>query len=69
MADRAWEEESQWFEPLWSVEQVSSMLGVAVATMYDWRYDGKGPRWIKVGRYLRYRPSEVRAWLEAREAA
>jgi predicted DNA-binding transcriptional regulator AlpA len=69
MADKAWEEEAQWFEPLWSVEQVSSLLGVAVSKMYDWGYDGKGPRWIKVGRYLRCRPSEVRVWLEAREAA
>ena len=55
-------------EPLWTVEDVSTFLGVPIATLYQWRYRRTGPRAIRVGRHLRYDPAEVRAWLE-RQAA
>ena len=34
-------------------------------TIYYWRMTGYGPKGTKVGRYVRYRPDEVRAWYEA----
>jgi len=40
-------------------------LGVPVQTIYVWRTKGAGPRGIKVGRHLRYRRSDVEAWLDA----
>ncbi len=49
---------------LWSVEDVSYYLGVPVATLYQWRVLGKGPAVRRVGRYLRYRPADVRAWVD-----
>ena len=55
-------------EPLWTVHDVSAFLGVPVATLYQWRYRGIGPRASRVGRHLRYDPADVRAWLE-RQAA
>lgn len=51
-------------EPLWTVEDVATFLGVPVATLYQWRYRRTGPRAHRVGRHLRYDPAEVRAWLD-----
>lgn len=44
--------------------EVSEWLGIPVSTLYQWRYRGVGPRAIRVGRHLRYRPSDVEAWLD-----
>lgn len=44
---------------------VAAYLGVPIATLYNWRYRGKGPMSIKVGRNVRYRWSDVEAWLTA----
>ncbi len=52
-------------ERLWSVQDLSEHLGVPVMTIYYWRTNGYGPRGTKIGRYVRYRPDEVRAWYEA----
>ena len=46
-------------------EETASYLRVPVATLYAWRYKGEGPPAIKVGRHLRYRRSEVDAWVDA----
>ncbi len=53
-------------EPLLSVEQLAQILGVPEATVRQWRYLGTGPRGIRVGRYVRYRPSDVQRWLDER---
>ncbi|MGO9028744.1 MAG: helix-turn-helix transcriptional regulator [Acidimicrobiales bacterium] len=45
-------------------EAVASYLQVPLATIYAWRYKGEGPPAMKVGRHLRYRRSEVDAWLD-----
>lgn len=47
-----------------SPEDLAEYLGIPVATIYGWRYKRTGPRSIKVGRHIRYRPSDVEAWLE-----
>ncbi|MEV1331499.1 helix-turn-helix domain-containing protein [Micromonospora costi] len=46
-------------------EEVSAYLGVPVATLYQWRHRGIGPRASKVGRHLRYRWPDVEKWLDA----
>lgn len=50
-------------ERLWTVEQTAHYLGVPVSTLYTWRYQRKGPRAHKVGRWLRYDPAAIREWL------
>ncbi len=50
---------------LMTVEEVADFLGVPVATLYQWRHKGTGPVAFRVGRFLRYDPSDVRVWLEA----
>ncbi|OPC83207.1 DNA-binding protein [Embleya scabrispora] len=49
-----------------SAEELADHLGVPLATLYAWNHRGLGPASIKVGRHLRYRWSEVEAWLDSR---
>lgn len=51
-------------EKLWTVDELSEFVGVSVTTLYHWRCGGKGPKAIKVGRYLRYSESDIEEWLE-----
>lgn len=44
--------------------EVSAYLRVPVATLYQWRHRGIGPRVHKLGRHLRYRWAEVEAWVD-----
>jgi predicted DNA-binding transcriptional regulator AlpA len=50
-------------DPLWTVEDVSTYLGVPVKTLYQWKWRGEGPPVRKVGRYLRYDPVAVKRWV------
>ncbi|CAN5777821.1 helix-turn-helix domain-containing protein [soil metagenome] len=51
---------------LLGVPELSAYLGVPIATLYVWRTRGEGPRGIKVGRHVRYRPEDIERWLEER---
>ena len=51
-------------DQLWSVEDLSVFLKVPVPTLYRWRRYRCGPPAHKVGRYLRYLPAKVVAWLK-----
>lgn len=50
---------------LLDVHQLSEVLGIPEATLYSWRTHRRGPRGIRVGRHLRYRPEDVQAWIDA----
>ena len=52
-------------ERLLTPGELSSRLGIPDSTLAQWRYVGRGPRFIKVGRHVRYRAEDVDAWLEA----
>lgn len=56
-------------DPLWTIQDVATFLGIPVGTLYDWRCRGEGPPAFKVGRRLRYRETDVFAWLEEQTAA
>lgn len=53
------------FEPLWTVEQVAEYLQIPVRTLYQWRHNNYGPAGRRVGRYVRYRAEDVRAWVDS----
>lgn len=40
-------------------------LGVSRSTLQSWRYEGCGPRFIKLGRLVRYRNADIDAYLQA----
>lgn len=44
--------------------EVATYLSVPTSTLYAWRRLGTGPRWLKVGHYVRYRPDDVEAWID-----
>ena len=44
------------------------LLGVPVATLYNWRYEDRSS-WFQVGRHLRYRQSDVDNWLNEQRQA
>lgn len=50
---------------LWSVQDLADYLGVPLQTVYQWRKKGYGPRGVKVGKHVRFRPAEVERWLDA----
>ena len=54
--------------PVVTLSELASQLGVSLQTMYDLRSQGRGPRGFRVGRELRFRVSEVDAWLAQMEA-
>lgn len=50
---------------LLTINQLSAYLQVPVQTIYAWRHEGMGPPALKAGRALRYRRSDIDAWLAA----
>jgi excisionase family DNA binding protein len=52
------------FEPLWSITTTAEYLGVAKKTLYAWRCHKVGPQSYRVGGLVRYRPDEVRTWVD-----
>jgi predicted site-specific integrase-resolvase len=49
-------------DKLWTAKDVAALLGVPVATLYQWRYTGTGPKACRVDKHLRYHPDEVWRW-------
>ena len=45
---------------------LAAYLGVSVAACRKWRAEGRGPTYIKVGRLVRYRMTDIEAWLSTR---
>ena len=50
-------------DDLWTTQQAAQYFGVPPATLVHWRYRQTGPPSYKVGRHVRYRPSELADWL------
>ena len=45
--------------------EVAERLGLSVATLRAWRHRGKGPRFLRLGRSVRYLPSDVDDFVRA----
>lgn len=54
-------------EPVLTTSELAAHLGVPVQTIHDLRHGGRGPRGFRIGRELRYRVSEIEAWLAGLE--
>jgi excisionase family DNA binding protein len=46
-------------------KHLCAVLGISSVTATKWRAKAKGPPFIKVGRLVRYRRSDVDAWLRS----
>ena len=51
-------------EPLMTPQQLAAYIGVPVQTLANWRYRNDGPRWLKVGRHVRYAMADIERWLD-----
>lgn len=47
--------------------QAAQYLGLAVSTLNKWRCHGGGPKFLKLGRAVRYRQEDLDAFLMARQ--
>ncbi|WP_431907270.1 helix-turn-helix transcriptional regulator [Amycolatopsis thermoflava] len=56
-------------QKLLSIEDLADYLGVPKGTLYQWRTKGYGPPGRRVGKYVRYRPEDVDAWVEQQGVA
>lgn len=52
--------------PALRTTEAAAYLNLQPATLEQWRWNGKGPSFIKLGRSVRYRQSDLDAFLEAR---
>jgi excisionase family DNA binding protein len=57
------------FESILSLSELADRLGVTAQTIYDLRSQGRGPHGFRLGRQLKFRTSEVDAWLRRLEEA
>lgn len=49
---------------LWDQKVLAKYLGKSTAWCERARWAGEGPRFIKLGRHVRYRADDVMAWIE-----
>ncbi len=45
--------------------QLADLLGVPVSTVHFWRVNGRGPKFSRLGKHVRYASSDIAAWAEA----
>lgn len=49
-----------------SPEELAERYDVSLNTVYYWNKTGDGPRFMKIGRHVRYRLADVIAWENGR---
>ncbi len=52
---------------LLDTKELSEYLGIAVSTILEYRMQGRGPVYIKLGHLVRYKVADVDAWLESQK--
>ena len=57
-------------DPLLTPEDLAELVHKPVGTLRQWRHRGRGPKSVRLeGGHVRYRASDVRAWLDAQFGA
>ena len=59
--------EGSWMEPqmLLSEAQAADFLNLSACTLQQWRSKGRGPQFVKLNRMVRYRRSDIDAFVES----
>ncbi len=55
-------------DKLLTIDQMAEILGVQKSTLYQWTHTGFIPH-IKLGRFVRFRESDVNNWLEKKSSS
>ena len=45
---------------------VAGITGLSVASVRRWRLLRQGPKYLKIGAAVRYKPEDIATWLESR---
>jgi predicted DNA-binding transcriptional regulator AlpA len=53
-------------QTLLNEHDLARLTGLSVASVRRWRLIHRGPKYIKIGAAVRYRPEDVSDWLAAR---
>ncbi|WP_375208268.1 helix-turn-helix transcriptional regulator [Hyphococcus sp.] len=56
-----------WFDEAVTAADAAQVTGVPPATLATWRSRGGGPKFLKLGRVVRYRRRALYEWMAARE--
>jgi predicted DNA-binding transcriptional regulator AlpA len=57
---------SNLLEELLTERDLARITGMSVASIRRWRLLRQGPKYIKIGAAVRYKPEDLSAWLESR---
>jgi predicted DNA-binding transcriptional regulator AlpA len=52
-------------ETLLNEHDVAGITGLSVASVRRWRLLRRGPKYLKIGAAVRYKPEDISAWLES----
>lgn len=52
-------------DQLISAEDAANILNISSSTLAKMRLSGASPRYVKLGRRVAYRPSDLEAWIES----
>lgn len=47
-------------------KEAAQYLGLKPKTLAHWAINGAGPRYIRIGRTIRYRPTDLEEYMESR---
>lgn len=50
-------------DPLLTEAQASHVLNLSVRTLQAWRGQGRGPNFVRAGRAVRYRSTDLVSWI------
>lgn len=50
----------------WTTKQAAEFLQVKETTLEQWRWNGKGPRFCRLGRCIRYRKADLETFVNER---
>ena len=62
MEDKEMEKEIRYL----SDNEVAVLTGMSVQTLRNWRFEGKGPAYSKIGRSVRYAEKDIIEYMENR---
>ena len=56
-------------EKVYTVDELAEYLSMNPQTLSNWRTQGYGPKFVKVGRNVRYREGDINDWMESQVAS
>lgn len=54
---------------LLTTTEAAAYLGFDPGTLENWRYKQRGPRWVRIGRTIRYDQADLDAWIAEQKGA